>query len=176
MEYPRTLATPAAESFARVILSCSGWPAVHPVVLIPVIVASHCPFAGFVKAIVPSACGVLNEVSSIAVPFTSEHAAATLKITVPLVEASENKTPTSTAPVQSSGRSPSAMGIWHSVRLEPACMVGVMVVLYRAEHTPLLFTAATISSRVNDSLAGKQFEPSELRQPPAPLRVWDPCR
>jgi hypothetical protein len=41
MEYARTLATPAAESFARVILSYSGWPAVHPVVLIPVIVANH---------------------------------------------------------------------------------------------------------------------------------------
>src|SRR5450432_116951 len=103
MEYARTLATPAAESFARVILSCSGWPGVQPVVLIPVIVASHCPFAGFVKVMVPSACGVLSGVSSVAVPFTGEHAVATLKITLPLVEASENKTPTSTAPVQSSG-------------------------------------------------------------------------
>jgi hypothetical protein len=41
MEYARTLATPAAESFARVIWSCNGWPAVHPVVLIPAIVANH---------------------------------------------------------------------------------------------------------------------------------------
>jgi hypothetical protein len=40
-----------------------------------------------------------------------------------------------------------------------------MVVLYMAEHTPLLFTAATISSRVIDPPGGKQLEPSELRQP-----------
>ena len=57
------------------------------------------------------------------------------------------------------------MGIWHSVTLEPACTVGVMVVLYKAEHTPLLFTAATISSRVTAPPGGMQLEPSELRQP-----------